>query len=97
MVMAASTFVCVGGGASRDSLTDKEGCGIAIELMESQIKEEPVLHIVVVGFHHKKGCQVEFSYPPIIPSAGHDSSALPEEWKYLPFLALPDGAHNHQE
>uniref|UniRef100_A0AAY4A1J7 UDENN domain-containing protein n=1 Tax=Denticeps clupeoides TaxID=299321 RepID=A0AAY4A1J7_9TELE len=55
------------------------------------------LHIVVVGFHHKKGCQVEFSYPPIIPAEGHDSSVLPDEWKYLPFLALPDGAHNFQE
>ncbi len=41
--------------------------------------------------------QVEFSYPPIIPGAGHDNNTLPEEWKYLPFLALPDGAHNHQE
>ncbi|KAM5157803.1 late secretory pathway protein AVL9 homolog isoform 2-T2 [Mantella aurantiaca] len=57
----------------------------------------PVLHIVVVGFHHKKGCQVEFSYPPLIPGEGHDSNILPEEWKYLPFLALPDGAHNFQE
>ncbi|KAM5273290.1 late secretory pathway protein AVL9 homolog isoform 1-T1 [Ctenodactylus gundi] len=57
----------------------------------------PVLHIVVVGFHHKKGCQVEFSYPPLVPGDGHDSHALPEEWKYLPFLALPDGAHNYQE
>ncbi|XP_068092681.1 late secretory pathway protein AVL9 homolog [Hyperolius riggenbachi] len=57
----------------------------------------PVLHIVVVGFHHKKGCQVEFSYPPLIPEKGHDSNILPEEWKYLPFLALPDGAHNFQE
>ncbi|XP_072820808.1 late secretory pathway protein AVL9 homolog [Vicugna pacos] len=57
----------------------------------------PVLHIVVVGFHHKKGCQVEFSYPPLIPGDGHDSHILPEEWKYLPFLALPDGAHNYQE
>ncbi|XP_044310692.1 late secretory pathway protein AVL9 homolog [Varanus komodoensis] len=57
----------------------------------------PVLHIVVVGFHHKKGCQVEFSYPPLIPGEGHDSNVLPEEWKYLPFLALPDGAHNYQE
>uniref|UniRef100_A0A8C9T9Z7 AVL9 homolog (S. cerevisiase) n=1 Tax=Scleropages formosus TaxID=113540 RepID=A0A8C9T9Z7_SCLFO len=57
----------------------------------------PVLHIVVVGFHHKKGCQVEFSYPPLVPEEGHDSSSLPEEWKYLPFLALPDGAHNYQE
>ncbi|XP_007431666.1 late secretory pathway protein AVL9 homolog [Python bivittatus] len=57
----------------------------------------PVLHIVVVGFHHKKGCQVEFSYPPLIPGESHDSNSLPEEWKYLPFLALPDGAHNYQE
>ncbi|XP_066578505.1 late secretory pathway protein AVL9 homolog [Amia ocellicauda] len=68
--------------------------------MESHGKEElrgPVLHIVVVGFHHKKGCQVEFSYPPLIPEEGHDSNSLPDEWKYLPFLALPDGAHNYQE
>ncbi|XP_051522919.1 late secretory pathway protein AVL9 homolog isoform X1 [Myxocyprinus asiaticus] len=65
--------------------------------MECQFKEGPVLHIVVVGFHHKKGCQVEFSYPPIIPGTAHDSNTLPEEWKYLPFLALPDGAHNYQE
>ncbi|AWP21088.1 putative late secretory pathway protein AVL9 -like [Scophthalmus maximus] len=57
----------------------------------------PVLHIVVVGFHHKKGCQVEYSYPPLMPDEGHDSHLLPEEWKYLPFLALPDGAHNYQE
>uniref|UniRef100_A0A3Q3S7R9 AVL9 homolog (S. cerevisiase) n=1 Tax=Mastacembelus armatus TaxID=205130 RepID=A0A3Q3S7R9_9TELE len=57
----------------------------------------PVLHIVVVGFHHKKGCQVEFSYPPLMPDEPHDSNRLPEEWKYLPFLALPDGAHNYQE
>ncbi|XP_018596725.2 late secretory pathway protein AVL9 homolog isoform X1 [Scleropages formosus] len=41
--------------------------------------------------------QVEFSYPPLVPEEGHDSSSLPEEWKYLPFLALPDGAHNYQE
>ncbi|XP_041717526.2 late secretory pathway protein AVL9 homolog [Coregonus clupeaformis] len=68
--------------------------------MELHSKEElkgPVLHIVVVGFHHKKGCQVEYSYPPLIPDEGHDSNNLPEEWKYLPFLALPDGAHNYQE
>uniref|UniRef100_A0A8C6STU2 AVL9 homolog (S. cerevisiase) n=1 Tax=Neogobius melanostomus TaxID=47308 RepID=A0A8C6STU2_9GOBI len=57
--------------------------------MDAQDKDEakgPVLHIVVVGFHHKKGCQVEFSYPPLVP-----------DWRYLPFLALPDGAHNYQE
>ncbi|KAM3929783.1 late secretory pathway protein AVL9 homolog [Leptodactylus fuscus] len=74
--------------------------------MDAQVGQEypgssgragPVLHIVVVGFHHKKGCQVEFSYPPLIPGEGHDSNVIPEEWKYLPFLALPDGAHNFQE
>uniref|UniRef100_A0A8D0EI24 AVL9 cell migration associated n=1 Tax=Strix occidentalis caurina TaxID=311401 RepID=A0A8D0EI24_STROC len=63
----------------------------------SMERRGPVLHIVVVGFHHKKGCQVEFSYPPLKPGEGHDSHSLPEEWKYLPFLALPDGAHNYQE
>ncbi|XP_049605978.1 late secretory pathway protein AVL9 homolog [Syngnathus scovelli] len=71
-----------------------------MERMEPQDVDEPrgpVLHIVVVGFHHKKGCQVEFSYPPLMPHEGHDSNMLPEEWKYLPFLALPDGAHNYQE
>ncbi|XP_034718758.1 late secretory pathway protein AVL9 homolog [Etheostoma cragini] len=68
--------------------------------MESHGRDDlrgPVLHIVVVGFHHKKGCQVEFSYPPLMPAEGHDSNLLPEEWRYLPFLALPDGAHNYQE
>uniref|UniRef100_A0A8C8E8R7 AVL9 cell migration associated n=1 Tax=Otus sunia TaxID=257818 RepID=A0A8C8E8R7_9STRI len=43
------------------------------------------------------GRHVEFSYPPLKPEEGHDSHSLPEEWKYLPFLALPDGAHNYQE
>lgn len=65
--------------------------------MEEGAEAQVVLHIVVVGFHHKKGCQVEYSYPPLVPAEGHDSHSLPEEWKYLPFLALPDGAHNYQE
>uniref|UniRef100_UPI00358EEB13 late secretory pathway protein AVL9 homolog isoform X1 n=1 Tax=Myxine glutinosa TaxID=7769 RepID=UPI00358EEB13 len=50
----------------------------------------PILHIVLIGFHHKKGSQVEFAYPPLLP-------ALPPEWQALPHLALPDGAHNYQE
>lgn len=29
------------------------------EGMESLEVKGPVLHIVVVGFHHKKGCQVD--------------------------------------
>uniref|UniRef100_A0A8C5RM85 UDENN domain-containing protein n=1 Tax=Laticauda laticaudata TaxID=8630 RepID=A0A8C5RM85_LATLA len=40
---------------------------------------------------------IEFSYPSLITGESHDSNSLPEEWKYLPFLALPDGAHNYQE
>uniref|UniRef100_A0A182TS55 UDENN domain-containing protein n=1 Tax=Anopheles melas TaxID=34690 RepID=A0A182TS55_9DIPT len=55
--------------------------------------QKPVLHILVVGFHHKKGCQVEFSYPPLV--AGTEGKGeCPSGWKYLPTLALPDGSHN---
>ncbi|XP_068158998.1 late secretory pathway protein AVL9 homolog [Drosophila tropicalis] len=53
----------------------------------------PILHILVVGFHHKLGCQVEFSHPPLIAgSTGRQE--CPSGWKYLPTLALPDGSHN---
>lgn len=56
----------------------------------------PILHILVVGFHHKLGCQVEFSYPPLIAgSTGRNE--CPSGWKYLPTLALPDGSHNFLE
>jgi hypothetical protein len=58
----------------------------------------PILHVVVVGFHHKRGCQVEFCYPPlkenVIPDSDKD---IPLEWQYLPSLALPDGVHNVDE
>lgn len=64
---------------------------------EQKEKQEtnPILHVVVVGFHHKKGCQVEYSYPPLIPGNPVDSHELPDEWRHLPSLALPDGAHNY--
>nr|CDJ85299.1 Late secretory pathway protein AVL9 domain containing protein [Haemonchus contortus] len=52
---------------------------------------QQILHVVVVGFHHKKGCQVEFSYPKL---NGSGEGGLPDEWVHLPSLALPDGAHN---
>ncbi|XP_023167958.1 late secretory pathway protein AVL9 homolog [Drosophila hydei] len=56
----------------------------------------PILHILVVGFHHKLGCQVEFSHPPLIAgSSGRNE--CPSGWKYLPTLALPDGSHNFME
>ena len=56
-----------------------------------------VLHIVVVGFHHKKGCQVEYAYPPLFCDESYNCTCVPEEWKFLPSLALPDGAHNFDE
>lgn len=55
----------------------------------------PILHVLVVGFHHKKGCQVEYSYPPLSEEHNSDSNECPAGWKYLPTLALPDGSHNY--
>ena len=57
--------------------------------------ENPVLHVLVIGFHHKKGCQVEYSWPPLIPENDCRSQNLPAQWKHLPSLALPDGSHNY--
>ncbi|XP_041367751.1 late secretory pathway protein AVL9 homolog [Gigantopelta aegis] len=59
--------------------------------------DSPILHVVVIGFHHKKGCQVEYSYPPLISGNAVDSHDLPKEWKHLPSLSLPDGAHNFEK
>ncbi|KAL1137878.1 hypothetical protein AAG570_009574 [Ranatra chinensis] len=59
--------------------------------------QNPVLHVLVVGFHHKKGCQVEYSYPPLSPDGSVDSNECPAGWKYLPTLALPDGSHNYDQ
>ncbi|XP_044755831.1 late secretory pathway protein AVL9 homolog [Coccinella septempunctata] len=56
--------------------------------------QAPILHVIVVGFHHKKGCQVEFSFPPLVPDCPNE---CPPGWKYLPTLALPDGSHNFDE
>lgn len=57
----------------------------------------PVLHILVVGFHHKKGCQVEYSYPPLFPDSTVNPHECPDLWKNLPSLAMPDGSHNFVE
>ncbi|KAG8223704.1 hypothetical protein J437_LFUL004069 [Ladona fulva] len=57
----------------------------------------PILHVIVVGFHHKKGCQVEYSFPPLVDGGTYDSNECPPGWKYLPTLALPDGSHNYEE
>lgn len=57
---------------------------------------EPILHVFVIGFHHKKGCVVEFAYPPL-SEENVNSTDLPDPWKHLPTLALPDGAHNFEK
>ncbi|GAV06525.1 hypothetical protein RvY_16495 [Ramazzottius varieornatus] len=77
-----------------------------------------ISHVLVIGFHHKKGCQLEYCYPPFptppwqltrttegttgdtlqeVKLEGDTPELmLPEEWKHLPSLALPDGAHKYQ-
>lgn len=66
--------------------------------------DRPILYIMVVGFHHKKGCQLEYVYPndtriARLSEESSDSSSdlykLPKKWKHLPSLALPDGSHNY--
>ncbi|OUC40324.1 hypothetical protein D917_00727 [Trichinella nativa] len=58
--------------------------------------ENSVLYVFIVGFHHKKGCQVvEHVYPAINGKTEIADDDLPTLWKTLPSLALPDGAHNH--
>ncbi|CAN7997380.1 unnamed protein product [Ixodes hexagonus] len=61
------------------------------------VSTAPILHVVVVGFHHIKGYQLEYAYPPLVEGGTPDSQELPEPWKHLPSLALPDGAHNYEE
>ncbi|GFQ99018.1 late secretory pathway protein AVL9 homolog [Trichonephila clavata] len=59
--------------------------------------DTPIIHVFVIGFHHKKGCVVEYSYPPLFEGENVKGSDLPEPWKQLPTLALPDGAHNYEK
>jgi hypothetical protein len=61
-----------------------------------QNKDQQIAAILVVGFHHAFGPIVEFC----VPSLPHheeqgktqktlEKLELPEEWNFLPFLALP--------
>nr|XP_039262369.1 late secretory pathway protein AVL9 homolog [Styela clava] len=61
-------------------------------------KQGNLHHVFLIGFHHKKGCVLEYAYPPLKESCeSGDKLFLPEEWKFLPYLAMPDGAHNFPE
>jgi hypothetical protein len=66
-------------------------------MSESSTADLAILHIIVVEFHHKKGCQVEFAYPAFSEEHGTHSNYLPKAWKHLPSLALPDGSHNYTQ
>ena len=74
---------------------------MATSAAPSNDSEPAVLHIFVVGFHHQKGCTVEFAHPPLgglsSPERLSITSMLPPEWRHLPHLALPDGCHNYEE
>ena len=67
----------------------------ASKVDDTDKSDKPVLHVLVIGFHHKKGCQVEYSWPSLIPEKDCRSDELPSQWKHLPSLALPDGSHNY--
>lgn len=67
---------------------------------ESLNEERIVKHIMVIGFHHKHGYQVDYCYPPLKPgdsvfSTPSNPISLPSSWKTLPLLCLPDGSHNY--
>ncbi|KAG2212399.1 hypothetical protein INT47_001760, partial [Mucor saturninus] len=66
-----------------------------------QNKDQQIAAILVVGFHHAYGPIVEFCVPPLPDHKEHKTALekleLPEEWSFLPFLALPDGAHQKDE
>lgn len=69
--------------------------------------DRTIMYIMVVGFHHKKGCQLEYVYPcdslirKKLASADQPNSGdlyeLPKKWRHMPSLALPDGSHNYEQ
>ncbi|KAJ3276187.1 late secretory pathway protein avl9 [Terramyces sp. JEL0728] len=57
---------------------------------------------MVVSFHHRNGPQVEYCNPPFPNSqkqsnSPNDAVPLPDEWSFMPFMCLPDGAHERDE
>uniref|UniRef100_A0A914DUV4 UDENN domain-containing protein n=1 Tax=Acrobeloides nanus TaxID=290746 RepID=A0A914DUV4_9BILA len=53
----------------------------------------PILHVMVIGFDHKKGSQIDFCYPPLVETVEPKAEDIPPEWENLPTLAIPDLAH----
>ena len=63
-----------------------------------------LIRVLCVAFHHRNGPMVEYVYPSF-PSHKRTLSEtiesvnieLPEEWNFMPFMCLPDGAHASEE
>jgi hypothetical protein len=66
---------------------------IGVESTDDTQNSGVVKLVLVVGFHHKKGAQIEYVYPDNI----YTESELLAKYKNLPHLCLPDGAHNFNE
>jgi hypothetical protein len=69
--------------------------------MEYLSNESVILHVLLVAFHHRNGPQVEYCFPPL-PFQDPETNKvrcvpLPDEWAFMPFMCLPDGAHEHEE
>ena len=73
--------------------------------MAAETKLSPILHILVVGFHHQKGSTIEYSHPPLVVTSQNSrpeeqsltTSIAASSWRNLPHLALPDGCHNYEK
>lgn len=70
-------------------------------MSQSENLDVALVHILVIGFHHQKGTQIEYCYPPIknplLDNSDNEDITLPKQWNALPYLAMPDGAHNFEE
>ncbi|CAH8438684.1 unnamed protein product [Dicrocoelium dendriticum] len=56
-----------------------------------------VVHMCMIGFHHRKGSIIELVYPSFTDcgtNVPNGNVIVPPKWKNLASLALPDGAHN---
>lgn len=51
----------------------------------------PIQNVLVVDFNHARGPEIEFCFPEVL------ESERPDSWNILPFQALPDGSHLHDE
>ncbi|KAI8141594.1 transport protein Avl9-domain-containing protein [Fennellomyces sp. T-0311] len=74
-----------------------------LQPQSTENRDSLIAALLVVGFHHAHGPIVEFCVPPLPQQDNNAQQKLlekltvPEEWSFLPFLALPDGAHQKDE